>query len=303
MSTLNDAIIRLYDTVFDRAPDADGLRFWNDAPDHGYSLGDIAGQFITAAEFAATYGAPDSMAFVSAMYGNVLDRPGDADGLAFFARNLDAGLASRADVVVAFSESQEHIAQMAAPAPEAAPALVAAPPLAALQLSPETLAAVELSPETLAAIELENQPSSQPTIILSGGGGDITASGPDGEHIEGGPRADVLHGGAGNDTIIGAAGDDTMTGGGGDDTFVFRRGDGWADVVTDYGPGDHILFPAGQEIYDYQYSTFLTENDTGFLELTYGRASGPSDFTHGEVTLVGLHAADAGWVHDSIIFA
>src|SRR5215207_5556612 len=129
---------------------------------------------------------------------------------------------------------------------------------------------------TQAAIDLENQPSSQPRSNLPGGGSDISAGGPAGEHIEGTSRSDVLRGGPGADTIIGAGGADTMTGGAGDDTFVFRRGDGIGDVITDYQHGDHILFPAGQQIYDYFSNTFRFENDTGSLQLSYGRASGPS---------------------------
>lgn len=80
MPDLHDAIIRLYDTIFDRAPDAGGLAFWNGAADQGYGLHDMAFSFMTAPEFAATYGQPDNLSFVQSMYQNVLDRPGEAGG-------------------------------------------------------------------------------------------------------------------------------------------------------------------------------------------------------------------------------
>jgi hypothetical protein len=54
--------------VFDRAPDIEGLRFWNDGADRGLTLGTMADLFMTAPEFAATYGQPDNRTFVQAMY-------------------------------------------------------------------------------------------------------------------------------------------------------------------------------------------------------------------------------------------
>jgi hypothetical protein len=72
LSHLNDQIVRLYDTVFDRAPDAGGLEFWNGATHRGLTMGDMADLFITAPEFASTYGQPTSLGFVQSMYQNVL---------------------------------------------------------------------------------------------------------------------------------------------------------------------------------------------------------------------------------------
>ena len=100
--------------------DGDGLPVQAlDLPD-GQGLRDIAGLFMTAPEFAATYGQPDNLSFVQSMYANVLDRPGEAEGVAFWTNSLNAGYADRAGIVLSFSESAEHIAQMAggaAPAP------------------------------------------------------------------------------------------------------------------------------------------------------------------------------------------
>ncbi|MDP9373251.1 MAG: DUF4214 domain-containing protein [Chloroflexota bacterium] len=115
MSHLNAQIVRLYDTVFDRAPDAGGLEFWNNASHTGFGLRDLATFFISAPEFASTYGEPTNRGFVESMYLNVLDRPGEAEGIAFWTNALDAGLADRPQIVVGFSESAEHVAQMARP--------------------------------------------------------------------------------------------------------------------------------------------------------------------------------------------
>lgn len=108
-------IVRLYDTVFDRAPDPGGLEFWTAEMTRGVSLDYLADHFAVSPEFVATYGAPGNAAFVAEMYRNVLDRDGEPGGLSFWTSMLDQGLADRGSIVVGFSESAEHVAQMAAP--------------------------------------------------------------------------------------------------------------------------------------------------------------------------------------------
>ena len=114
MSHLNDQIIRLYDTVFDRAPDAGGLEFWNEATHRGLTMDGMADLFITAPEFQSRYGAPDNREFVGQLYRNVLDREGEAGGMAWWTDILNRGLADRSDVVQGFSEAAEHVAKVTA---------------------------------------------------------------------------------------------------------------------------------------------------------------------------------------------
>ena len=168
MPELHDSIVRLYDTVFGRAPDADGLRFWDDSAHHGTTLDVMANQFIAAPEFAATYGQPDSTSFVSSMYANVLDRPGEAAGVSFWAYGLDHGLSSRADVVVAFSESAEHIAHLAAPA--AAPVTTTAPaadptPVATTTLTADPTPTTTTAPATDPVVAHDPVPTPTPDPV------------------------------------------------------------------------------------------------------------------------------------------
>lgn len=102
------AVARLYDAALDRRPDGGGLATWSARLDAGASLRDVAAQFIASPEFQARYGGLDAAGFVRAMYQNVLDRPGDEGGVAYWAGLLDAGRADRAGVLAAFSETQEH---------------------------------------------------------------------------------------------------------------------------------------------------------------------------------------------------
>lgn len=99
---------RLYDTVFDRVPDAEGLRFWTGSLRAGHHLEEVATAFMAAPEWQAKYGTPSNGEFVERLYLNVLNRPGEADGMGFWIGNLEAGLTERREVVVAFSEAPEH---------------------------------------------------------------------------------------------------------------------------------------------------------------------------------------------------
>ncbi len=104
-------VARMYDTVFGRLPDAPGLGFWKGALEGGTaSLAQMADSFTSSAEFRGKYGALDNRGFADALYVNTLDRAADQAGLDYWTGVLDRGAASRAQVVLAFSESAEHVA-------------------------------------------------------------------------------------------------------------------------------------------------------------------------------------------------
>ncbi|WP_373990332.1 DUF4214 domain-containing protein [Duganella sp. BuS-21] len=104
-------IYRLYQAAFDREPDRAGIGYWMAQMDHGASLIQIANAFATGKEFSDLYGAnTDSKAFLTALYQNVLHRAPDAAGYDYWLDVLEH--AYRADVLVAFSESSENVAQV-----------------------------------------------------------------------------------------------------------------------------------------------------------------------------------------------
>ena len=104
---------RMYAAAFNRDPDYEGLGFWMNARDNGVSLETIAGDFIKSAEFVELYGAnPSNAAFITSLYANVMHRPPDAEGFAFWLDGLDRNLATRASVLRQFSESPENKAQV-----------------------------------------------------------------------------------------------------------------------------------------------------------------------------------------------
>ncbi len=282
MSHMNAQIVRLYDTVFDRAPDAGGLEFWNGASHNGFGLRDLANFFIAAPEFAATYGEPTNRGFVESMYLNVLDRPGELEGINFWTNALDAGLADRPQIVVGFSESAEHVEQMARPQPP-----VAVPPHV---------------PEPPPPVVVEPPPPPAGRLIEGANGNDTLQGGPGGDIMIGGPGNDTLYGGEGDDVLVGGPGGDRLFGGPGNDTFLFRHGDG-QDAIVDLQPGDRLLFegvaPGDAHIFA-MGGKFVPGFGTTNLDYILDFSPSGSD---GFITLQNITGADLGWVKDSFIFA
>ncbi len=102
-------LVRLYEAFFKRPPDAGGYAYWADQLASGKGLVRTAAQFAGSSEFVRTYGSLGNAAFVDLVYQNVLGRPGDAAGRAFWTGQLDARAKSRGDVMTNFSESSENI--------------------------------------------------------------------------------------------------------------------------------------------------------------------------------------------------
>jgi hypothetical protein len=103
-------VARLYDTTFGRLPDQAGETFWTHALESGAATPLQATQaFIGSAEFQATYGAVDDSHFVQLLFQNTLHRAPDGMGLAYWTTALETGQ-TRAQIVLDFSESAEHVA-------------------------------------------------------------------------------------------------------------------------------------------------------------------------------------------------
>lgn len=73
----------------------------------------MATAFAASSEFAATYGALSDQQFVEQLYRNVLDREGDAAGIAGWTSALSSHTMNRGQVLVGFSESSEHVQKLA----------------------------------------------------------------------------------------------------------------------------------------------------------------------------------------------
>ncbi len=108
--TAEAQVARLYDTAFGRDADPGGFALYTKALINGTTLQQAAQSFLGSAEFANRYGAASSdQVQVDALYQNALHRVPDTAGEALYVRVLASGQFNRADLLVAFSNSQEHI--------------------------------------------------------------------------------------------------------------------------------------------------------------------------------------------------
>lgn len=114
----DDQIVRLYRSVFGRAPDAEGLAFWTTQYAEGASLESIAQSFTESPEWFARYGnGLSNVAFVDAIYQNVLGRPGDVEGARFWIDSIESGRINRVQMLIAVSDSPENIEATGTSAP------------------------------------------------------------------------------------------------------------------------------------------------------------------------------------------
>ena len=103
-------LTRLYDTLFNRAPDSGGLAFWTDALNRGTTLDTVADLLVASQEFQSSNGTLSDAEFVSLLYRNGLEREADAAGWDFWAGGLQRGAVDRGGVALAVSESAEGLA-------------------------------------------------------------------------------------------------------------------------------------------------------------------------------------------------
>ncbi len=100
---------RLYLAFFQRFPDDGGWDHWIEARADGHRLEDIAEWFAESDEFTNRYGMSDFSVFLDQLYIDVLGRPPDAEGKAYWLNMLGRGEVTRGTVVVYFSESAEML--------------------------------------------------------------------------------------------------------------------------------------------------------------------------------------------------
>lgn len=103
---------RLYSGYFERLPDFNGYNYWLGKLRGGWSLKKVSDTFANSSEFKNKYGPLSNTAFVQKVYANVLHRTPDSGGLNFWVNRLNTKKASRGDVMLNFSESNENITKM-----------------------------------------------------------------------------------------------------------------------------------------------------------------------------------------------
>ena len=103
------SVYRLYQAAFDRKPDTAGLKYWLDQVDQSASVAQVALGFVQSNEFRQLNPAGDTNTMLNNYYKNVLHRPADATGLAYWSNAVASGQPSH-QILAAFAESNENIA-------------------------------------------------------------------------------------------------------------------------------------------------------------------------------------------------
>jgi hypothetical protein len=107
-------VARLYQAALGRSSDPIGLAYWTSQLQAGASVTQLAGSFISSAEFQNRFpgASQNATAFVTQLYANVLHRAPDATGLAAWVTKLQTSALSQAQVLTGFSESTENQSNM-----------------------------------------------------------------------------------------------------------------------------------------------------------------------------------------------
>ncbi len=100
-------VFRLYWAFFGRSPDPSGAIYWISQRDSCAGLDTISDSFAASAEFVARYGPVEDTEFLNLVYHNVLGRPADAEGLAYWLELLARDELTRGGVVLNVSLSSE----------------------------------------------------------------------------------------------------------------------------------------------------------------------------------------------------
>lgn len=106
---------RLYQSAFDRAPDAGGLAYWTSRLDTGTTLERVAEEFIGSREFQDLYGVnPTNEEYLTKLYNNVLHRAPEKAGYDWWLGQINSGNYTKARALASFSESAENVANAVA---------------------------------------------------------------------------------------------------------------------------------------------------------------------------------------------
>jgi Ca2+-binding RTX toxin-like protein len=102
------SLVRMYDALFDRAPDAGGLNYWIGAFESGNTIATIADAFVTVAE-----GGINTMSdaqFIAQLYQSGLERTASAGEIAGWIKLMDEGALNRGDLLLGIADSAEMAA-------------------------------------------------------------------------------------------------------------------------------------------------------------------------------------------------
>jgi len=106
VTVTEEQVTQIYVATFDRAPDADGLKYWVNS---GLTIEEIAESFFVQPETKKKY--PDTLPnalFVRTIYSNLFNRSADDDGVAYWTERLEDGSISRGNMILAIAQGARN---------------------------------------------------------------------------------------------------------------------------------------------------------------------------------------------------
>jgi len=102
-------LVRMYDTLFGRSADVDGINYWLGRSEAGASLAAIAGGFVHSAEAQARFGKMSDIQFVEELYHVAMHRDASQAEVSGWTKLLASGALDRGGVLLQFTESAEKV--------------------------------------------------------------------------------------------------------------------------------------------------------------------------------------------------
>ncbi|MEO0822809.1 MAG: DUF4214 domain-containing protein [Pseudomonadota bacterium] len=106
-----EVVALLYEAGLGRQADDAGLNFWIDQREAGFTEYALSSEFLASDEFESTVGDPDTLTdqeLVEGLYENVLGRPGEEEGIAFWTEVLAGPAFAAENTLLAFAVSEEN---------------------------------------------------------------------------------------------------------------------------------------------------------------------------------------------------
>ena len=102
-------LVRMYEALFERAPDEAGLNFWIGAHESGIAMRTLAQGFLASSESSAHYATLDDAHFVAALYQTAFGHGPSVAEAADWGARLSSGATTRADVLLGIADSDEMV--------------------------------------------------------------------------------------------------------------------------------------------------------------------------------------------------
>ena len=148
-------VIRLYRSALGRPPDTDGFHYWVIRRIEGVPLAVVADSFLASREFELRFRAESDAELIDLVYHNVLGRAGDEPGVAYWGRQLAAGL-TRHHLVLLFAESAESRNLTATAPAELPPFASEVRTVTAAELGPSWRGGCPVAPADLRAVTVRH---------------------------------------------------------------------------------------------------------------------------------------------------